>query len=145
MSAKDDRESRVLGLALIAESIRQERIEMSETIDYQREFEKRGQDIADAMGRYRGTEPLIDAVSRMNSQLYEAEKRLRTSTKSGFVASLLRQQGFALIAKAKEICDHGSHRHDNDSDGPGYTCNDCGEYGYGRCPDAWPCGLRNTK
>lgn len=57
-------------------------------------------------------------------------------------ARAMRQQGQELIAKAKAICDHANHRHDYDSDGPGYTCNDCGEYGYGSCPTSWPCGLR---
>ena len=52
-------------------------------------------------------------------------------------ARKLREEALALIAKAKEVCDHSNHRHNYDSDGPGYTCNDCGEYGYGPCPESW--------
>jgi seryl-tRNA synthetase len=40
------------------------------------ELEERGQQIADAMGRYRGTEPLIEAVKRMSEQLHTAEQKL---------------------------------------------------------------------
>jgi hypothetical protein len=39
-----------------------------------RELERRGQAISDAMGIYRGTEPLIDAVGRMRNQLAAAEQ-----------------------------------------------------------------------
>lgn len=42
--------------------------------DAARELERRGQAIADAMGRYRGTEPLIEAVRRMSGQLFTAER-----------------------------------------------------------------------
>lgn len=59
-------------------------------------------------------------------------------------ARTMRQQARELIEKAKQICDHANHRHDRDSDGPGYTCNDCGEYGYGPCPQDWPCSERRA-
>jgi len=45
-------------------------------LDINREIERKGQAIADAMGRYRGTEPLIEAVRRMSTQLYNAEQRI---------------------------------------------------------------------
>ena len=38
-----------------------------------------------------------------------------------------------LTERARGMCDHANHRHGYDSDGPGYTCNECGEYGYGPC------------
>lgn len=59
-------------------------------------------------------------------------------------AAQLRKEGQALIEKAKKICTHENHRHDYDSDGPGYSCNDCGEYGYGNCPQSWPCSIRRA-
>jgi hypothetical protein len=40
--------------------------------DYQREMEQKGQAIADAMGRYRGTEPLVNAVARLANDYHEA-------------------------------------------------------------------------
>lgn len=48
-------------------------------------------------------------------------------------ARQLRVKAEYMIREAQQICDHKNHRHDYDSDGPGYTCNDCGEYGYGSC------------
>lgn len=55
------------------------------------------------------------------------------------------EQATAMITAARAMCDHANHKHDYDSDGPGYTCNDCGEFGYGNCPEDWPCELRKTK
>lgn len=59
-------------------------------------------------------------------------------------AKELFEEGQALIAQAKKVCDHSNHRHAYDSDGPGYTCNDCGAYGYGMCPESWPCQYRQA-
>lgn len=41
-----------------------------------RELERRGQAIADAMGRYRGTLPLIDAVKRLADDYHEVRAEL---------------------------------------------------------------------
>lgn len=40
------------------------------------ELEQRGRAIANAMGKYRGYEPLIEAVSRMAGQLENAHREL---------------------------------------------------------------------
>lgn len=56
----------------------------------------------------------------------------------------LRDEGQALIERAKKICDHANHRHDYDSDGPGYHCSDCDTYGWGNCPVDWPCSRREV-
>lgn len=59
------------------------------------------------------------------------------------IAKRMREEGLALLKQAKAICDHANHRHDYDADGPGYTCNDCGEFGYAlACPASWPCERR---
>jgi hypothetical protein len=59
-------------------------------------------------------------------------------------ARTMRRQGLDLIEKAKAICDHANHRHnwEENPDVPGYTCDDCGEYGFGYLPDTWPCSHR---
>lgn len=44
----------------------------TETTDWRRELEKRGREIDSAMGRYRGTEPLIEAVKRLANDYHEA-------------------------------------------------------------------------
>lgn len=54
------------------------------------------------------------------------------------------KQASEMITTARAMCAHDNHRHNYDSDGPGYTCNDCGEYGYGACPESWPCAMRRT-
>jgi hypothetical protein len=54
----------------------------------------------------------------------------------------MREQGLKLLSQARALCDHATHKHHWDSDGPGYTCLDCGEYGYGLCPPDWPCPRR---
>lgn len=40
--------------------------------DWRREMEQRGQAISDAMGRFRGTEPLIEAVGRLADDYHAA-------------------------------------------------------------------------
>jgi hypothetical protein len=42
-------------------------------------------------------------------------------------------KAMTMLEEAKTICDHVNHRHNWDSDGPGYTCSDCGDFGYGPC------------
>lgn len=44
--------------------------------DWQRELEKKGQAISDAMGRYRGTEPLVEAVGRLADDFHALDNRV---------------------------------------------------------------------
>lgn len=43
--------------------------------DWRREMEKRGEAVASAMGRYRGREPLVEAVARLSSDYHDLAVR----------------------------------------------------------------------
>lgn len=43
--------------------------------NWRRELEQRGQALADAMGRYRGTEPLVEAVARLSNDYHDLAVR----------------------------------------------------------------------
>ena len=48
--------------------------------DSKRELERRGQAGSDAMGRYRGHEPLVEAVKRLAGDYHDAEARCTAAT-----------------------------------------------------------------
>jgi hypothetical protein len=52
------------------------------TKNWRRELEQRGQAIADAMGRHRGTEPLIEAVGRLARDHDSLRSRVARLTKA---------------------------------------------------------------
>lgn len=91
-------------------------------IDARRELDQRGQEISDAMGRYRGTEPLTEAVGRLardyhhavthNGTLIEVEAELKQARAThGPMNS--HHEGYAVILEELdelwEICKRNTH------------------------------------
>lgn len=88
-----------------------------------REMERRGQAIEDAMGRYRGTEPLIEAVKRLSTDYHNLAVRDRVLNEVGAELEKARathapmnghHEGYAVILEELdelwEVCKMNTHK-----------------------------------